>query len=133
MTKAGVRLDRLDHLVLTVHDIDETCTFYETVLGMTRGSFGEGRVALHFGRHKINLHPYPSPIDLKAAVPVPGSADLCFVTETPVDEVVAHLEARGVHIVRGPGPQSGAEGAMTSVYFRDPDDNLIEVSNYEQA
>ncbi len=125
-----ITLDRLDHLVLTVRDIDATCRFYESVLGMRRESFGEGRIALHFGRQKINLHPYPSPVEIVAKDPRPGSADLCFVTETPIAQVAAHLEACGVEIEMGPVERTGAEGTLRSVYCRDPDGNLIEVSNY---
>ena len=124
------RLDRLDHLVLTVRDIARSLEFYERVLGMRRESFGEGRVALHFGRQKINLHPHPTPIDLVADAPLPGSADLCFIAVTPIDEVAAHLRACGVEIIAGPVERTGAEGPIESVYCRDPDGNLIEVSNY---
>jgi catechol 2,3-dioxygenase-like lactoylglutathione lyase family enzyme len=133
MTGAEIVLERLDHLVLTVRDIEATCAFYQTVLGMTRETFGAGRTALHFGRQKINLHPHPSPIDPKAAAPTPGSADLCFIAATPLAEVIAHLEARGVAVEQGPVARSGAEGPITSVYVRDPDGNLIEVSNYERG
>ncbi|MDH3597454.1 MAG: VOC family protein [Rhodospirillales bacterium] len=130
MTSSGIALERLDHLVLTVRDIEATSAFYEKVLGMRRETFGEGRTALHYGRQKINLHPHPSPIDPKAAKPDPGSADLCFVAATPLEQVIAHLETCGVAVELGPVPRSGAQGPMTSVYFRDPNDNLIEVSNY---
>ena len=130
MSDKGIVLDRLDHLVLTVRDMEASCPFYEQVLGMRRETFGAGRVALHFGAQKINLHPHPSPIDPKAAAPAPGTADLCFVAETPLDQVVAHLKDCGVEIEVGPVATAGAQGAMTSVYFRDPDGNLIEVSNY---
>ena len=126
----GVVIDRLDHLVLTVRDVAATCRFYEIVLGMRRESFEGGRVALHYGRQKINVHPYPSPIDLVAAEPRPGTADLCFVAGTPLDEVVAHLSACEVEIIAGPAERTGAEGPIQSVYFRDPDGNLIEVSTY---
>ena len=126
-----IKLDRLDHLVLTVRDVEATCRFYERVLGMRREEFGAGRIALHFGRQKINLHPYPSPVEIVAKDPRPGSADLCFITETPLEEVAAHLEARGVTIEMGPVERSGAEGTLRSVYCRDPDGNLIEVSSYE--
>ena len=122
-------LDRLDHLVLTVRDIDATCAFYARVLGMRREDFGEGRVALHFGRQKINLHPHPTPVDLVAETPGPGTADLCFVTETPLDEVVAHLCACAVEIICGPVERTGAEGPILSVYCRDPDGNLLEIAN----
>lgn len=129
MATPAIRLERLDHLVLTVRDMEETCAFYEGVLGMTRRIFEPGRVALYFGRHKINLHPHPSPIDPKAAVPAPGSADLCIVASTPIDEVIAHLHSQGVDIERGPVRRMGAEGPLLSLYIRDPNGNLIEVSN----
>jgi catechol 2,3-dioxygenase-like lactoylglutathione lyase family enzyme len=125
-----MKLDRLDHLVLTVRDIEATCAFYERVLGMSRQSFAKGRVALHFGDQKINLHPHPSPIDPKAAVPEPGSADLCFITDTPIDEICSHLRAQGIEIEVGPKTTEGALGPMTSIYLRDPDGNLIEIANY---
>jgi catechol 2,3-dioxygenase-like lactoylglutathione lyase family enzyme len=130
MSGSGITLDRLDHLVLTVHDIEASCRFYERALGMRREGFGEGRIALHFGRQKINLHPYPSPVEIVAEDPRPGSADLCFVTATPIAQVAAHLKACGVAIEMGPVERTGAQGPMTSVYCRDPDGNLIEVSNY---
>jgi catechol 2,3-dioxygenase-like lactoylglutathione lyase family enzyme len=130
MAGAGIVLERLDHFVLTVRDLEATCAFYERVLGMRRETFGAGRTALHFGGQKINLHPHPSPIDPKAAAPTPGSADLCFIAATPREQVIARLEACGVTLEEGPVARSGAEGPITSVYFRDPDGNLIEVSNY---
>lgn len=123
-------IDRLDHLVLTARDIETTCRFYEEVLGMTRKTFEGGRVSLHFGRQKINVHPYPSPIDLVARTAEPGTVDVCFITETPIAEVAAHMKACDVEIIAGPGQQTGAEGPMLSVYCRDPDGNLVEVSNY---
>ncbi len=130
MPDNGITLDRLDHLVLTVRDIEATCRFYERVLGMRRESFEGGWLALHYGRQKINLHPYPSPVEIVAKDPRPGTADLCFIAETPLEEVIAHLSACGVEVEMGPVKRTGAEGLMTSVYFRDPDGNLIEVSNY---
>ena len=129
----GLRIERLDHLVLTVRDLEATCAFYERVLGMERRVFGEGRVALHYGRQKINLHPHPTPVDLVAAAPTPGSADLCLITDLDIAEVVAHLEACGVAIECGPIARSGAEGPITSVYCRDPDRNLIEIATYGRA
>lgn len=125
---APPKLDRLDHLVLTVRDVDATCAFYERVLGMRRKDFGEGRVALHFGRQKINLHPHPTPVDLVAEAPGPGAGDLCFITETPIDEVAAHLRACAVEIICGPIERTGAEGPILSVYCRDPDGNLLEIA-----
>lgn len=124
-------IDRLDHLVLTCRDVEKTCAFYETALGMTRETFGEGRVALKFGRQKLNLHPHPTPHQpLVADMPVPGTADLCFITTTPIESVVTHLTASGVSIIDGPVERTGALGPMTSVYLRDPDRNLIEISVY---
>ncbi len=125
----AIVIDHLDHLVLTVGDMEASIRFYERVLGMRRQDFGEGRVALHFGRQKINLHPHPSPIDPKAQIPTPGSADLCFITETPLPAVIDHLEGQGVAIELGPVTRSGAEGPIRSLYLRDPDGNLIEVAN----
>ncbi|MFE0146288.1 VOC family protein [Nonomuraea sp. NPDC059007] len=125
-----IRIERLDHLVLTVADIDRTIAFYNEVLGMEPVVFGAGRRALRFGPHKINLHAAGNEIDPKAARPTPGSADLCLVSAVPIEEVIAHLGASGVAIEVGPAPRTGALGEMTSVYFRDPDGNLIEVSTY---
>jgi len=129
MAGNGILLDRLDHLVITVRDVEATCRFYETALGMRRESFGEGRVALHFGRQKINLHPYPSPVEIVAKDPRPGTADLCFVTETPIEAAVAHLESLGIDIEMGPIERTGAQGTLHSIYCRDPDGNLIEIAN----
>jgi catechol 2,3-dioxygenase-like lactoylglutathione lyase family enzyme len=125
-----MQIERLDHLVLTVADIDRTCEFYMRVLGMEVVRFGEGRTALRFGQQKINLHPVGNIPGLVAAKPTPGSGDLCFITAVPLPEVMAHLEACGVSIVAGPGPRAGAIGTIQSVYIRDPDQNLIEISNY---
>lgn len=125
----GVTLARLDHLVLTVADVEATCSFYQRVLGMRPVTFGEGRRALAFGQQKINLHPAGAEFEPHAARPVPGSADLCFIAETPLDQVTAHLQTCGVDIEEGPVARTGAEGPIRSVYFRDPDGNLIEVSN----
>lgn len=130
MADDGIVLDRLDHLVLTARDVEATCRFYEAALGMRREIFDEGRVALHFGRQKINVHPYPSPVALVAKVPQPGTADLCFVAETLIDDAAAHLESLGIEIEMGPVDRVGAVGAMVSIYCRDPDGNLIEISNY---
>ena len=123
-------IERLDHIVLTVADIDATCAFYESALGMERVEFGEGRVALAFGDQKINLHQAGREFEPKAGNPAPGSADLCFVAGTPLDEVVDHLKSLNVLILEGPVARTGAMGQMVSIYFRDPDGNLIEVSNY---
>lgn len=129
-----ISIDRLDHLVLTVADIEATCDFYRRVLGMRRVEFGpENRVALAFGRQKINLHKAGAEFEPKAHAPMPGSADVCFITDAPIDEVIVHLEAERVPIVEGPVPKTGAEGPMTSVYIRDPDRNLIEIARYGPA
>jgi catechol 2,3-dioxygenase-like lactoylglutathione lyase family enzyme len=125
-----IRIDRLDHLVLTVADIDVTCDFYARVLGMGVVTFGEGRRALSFGSQKINLHQAGREFEPKADRPTPGSADLCFIAETPLDRIVAHLQTEGIEIEQRPVDRTGATGAIRSVYFRDPDRNLIEISNY---
>jgi catechol 2,3-dioxygenase-like lactoylglutathione lyase family enzyme len=132
MSGDGIVLDRLDHLVITARDVAATCRFYETALGMRRENFGAGRVALYFGRQKINVHPYPSPAEIVAKDPRPGTADLCFVAETPIEAVAAHLESLGIEIEMGPIERTGAQGTLVSIYCRDPDGNLIEVSNYEK-
>jgi catechol 2,3-dioxygenase-like lactoylglutathione lyase family enzyme len=125
-----MRIDHLDHLVLTVVDIESTCAFYRCVLGMDVVRFGSGgRVALAFGAQKINLHAAGREFEPKADKPTPGSADLCFITAVPLADVVAHLNAEAVPIVEGPVQRTGAAGPILSVYFRDPDRNLIEVSN----
>ena len=128
---APVTIDRFDHMVLTVADIDATCAFYGRVLGMEKVVFAGRRTALAFGRHKINLHPAGDEYTPHAAHPVPGSGDLCLITETPLENVIAHLEACGVAVEEGPVAKTGATGPITSVYFRDPDGNLIEVANYD--
>lgn len=125
-----MQIDRLDHLVLTVRDIDATCDFYTRVMGMEAVTFGAGRRALSFGRQKINLHQAGKEFEPKAERPTPGSADLCFITATPLEAAMAHVRAAGVTIVEGPVARTGAVGPIQSFYFRDPDLNLIEVSNY---
>jgi len=128
-----MKLDRLDHLVLTVRNIETTCAFYSNVLAMEVVTFENGRKALSFGSQKINLHEAGKEFEPKAYRPTPGSADLCFSTTTPINEVVTRLELSKVKILEGPVKRTGALGQMVSVYFRDPDLNLIEVSNYEDA
>jgi catechol 2,3-dioxygenase-like lactoylglutathione lyase family enzyme len=120
----------LDHVVLTVRDIDATCDWYERVLGMRRVVSEHGRVALHFGSQKINLHPAAAPYSPHAAVAEPGTADLCFLSPRPIEEVVEDLQEKAVAIELGPVQQIGAQGPMDSVYFRDPDGNLTEVASY---
>lgn len=128
---AAMKIERLDHLVLTVRDIDATIEFYTRVLGMEAVTFGAGRRALAFGRQKINLHPAAAPFGRHALHPTPGSGDLCFIAAEPIEDVVAHLRRVGVAIEDGPATRTGALGPITSVYFRDPDQNLIEVSRYD--
>jgi catechol 2,3-dioxygenase-like lactoylglutathione lyase family enzyme len=125
-----MQIDRLDHLVLTVADIGRTCEFYTRVLGMEVVQFGQGRTALKFGLQKINLHPADNVPGLVADKPTPGSGDLCFITRVKLSDVVAHLGRCNVPIVAGPGPRAGAVGEIQSVYIRDPDQNLVEISNY---
>ena len=128
-----MRIDRFDHLVLTVADIDATVTFYEQVLGMRPVTFGDGRRALTFGTSKINLHQAGHEFEPKAARPTPGSADVCLIAAAPLDQVCADLAAHGVTIEEGPVARTGATGPIRSVYLRDPDGNLIEISNYTPA
>jgi catechol 2,3-dioxygenase-like lactoylglutathione lyase family enzyme len=128
-----MKIDALDHLVLTVADVAETCAFYTRVLGMQEVTFGGGRKALVFGMQKINLHQFGREVEPKAERPTPGSGDFCLITSVPLDEVIAHLRACGVTVLEGPVQRTGARGPILSVYFRDPDRNLIEVSNYAKA
>jgi catechol 2,3-dioxygenase-like lactoylglutathione lyase family enzyme len=125
-----VRIDRLDHLVLTVTDLDATIEFYAGVLGMTDTVFGDGRHALTFGASKINIHQAGHEFEPKALHPEPGSADLCFVVEEPIEEILEILTSAGVRIEEGPVDRTGATGPIHSLYVRDPDQNLIELSNY---
>lgn len=133
MAEKKVVIERLDHLVLTVADPEATCRFYESVLGMERVEFGAGRLALRFGDQKINLHKAGAEISPFAKRPTPGSADLCFITRSALDDVRAALEAAGGGVELGPVPRTGATGSLLSIYFRDPDGNLIEVSNRIEA
>lgn len=125
-----MEIDRIDHLVLTVRSIDVTCEFYTRVLGMRVVTFAAGRKALAFGRQKFNLHEAGREFEPKADRPTPGSIDLCLITSTPLPDVIAHLRRCDVAILEGPVDKTGATGPIRSVYFRDPDANLIEVSNY---
>lgn len=125
-----MKVDGIDHFVLTVRDVDATCDFYSHVLGMEVEEFEGGRRALKFGRQKINLHQSGAEFEPKAETPTPGSGDFCLVTGVPLKRVVEHVRSYGVEIVEGPVPRTGATGRLESVYFRDPDGNLVEVSNY---
>lgn len=125
-----MKIDRLDHLVLTVKNIETTASFYETVLGMKKVIFGDNRLALQFGKQKINLHEIGNEFEPKAQNIISGSADLCLITSMPINDAIKHIESCGVQIIEGPVNRTGAIGSIISVYFRDPDQNLIEVSNY---
>jgi catechol 2,3-dioxygenase-like lactoylglutathione lyase family enzyme len=123
-------LERLDHLVLTVADIPRTLDFYQRVLGMRHETFGNGRHALAFGQQKFNLHQAGKEFEPRAAQPMPGAIDLCLITRWPLERVLEHLAEQGVEVEEGPVMRTGALGPIESVYFRDPDGNLIEVSRY---
>jgi catechol 2,3-dioxygenase-like lactoylglutathione lyase family enzyme len=126
--------DRIDHLVLTVADIEATTQFYERALGFTRELFrgpeGQPRFALKFGAQKINLQDRNTATPTKAVRPTFGSGDFCLLAAVPLDEVVAHLNAQGIALEVGPVARRGAIGALRSIYFRDPDGNLVEVAEY---
>lgn len=124
-----MNIDSLDHLVLTVKDIDATTIFYSRVLGMDIVTFSGGRKALSFGVQKINLHQQNNEFEPKAHLPTPGSADLCFITSVPLSEVLNHLSSCNVAVIEGPVQRTGATDPVISIYFRDPDMNLIEVSS----
>lgn len=124
-----MNIDHLDHLVLTVADIDASCAFYQDILGFEVVTFGQGRKALAFGNQKINLHQVGREFEPKALNPTAGAGDLCFIATTALTEVVAELNAKGVAIAEGPVPRTGATGPILSVYIRDPDHNLIEIAN----
>ncbi|XP_003970494.3 glyoxalase domain-containing protein 5 [Takifugu rubripes] len=131
-TTSPVEVSHLDHLVLTVQSVPDTVNFYTTTLGMQVITFKGNRKALGFGQQKFNLHQLGQEFEPKAKHPTSGSADLCLITRTPLAQVAAHLKACGVEIEEGPVERTGAVGTITSLYFRDPDHNLIEVSNYMQ-
>ena len=124
-----MRLTGLDHLVLTVTDIDRSVTFYGTVLGMQPVTFENGRHALRFGDQQINLHRFHEEHAPHALTPTPGSADLCLLVDTPIEDVVAELATHGVERMSEIVDRVGAAGGLRSVYLRDPDGNLIELSN----
>lgn len=131
--RVTMRINRLDHIVLTVNNIEHTCAFYTKVLGTKVVKFADNRTALTFGKQKINLHRAGHEFEPKALRPTPGSADICVIAETPLAEVIQHLHACGVEIIEGPVAKTGALGPIESVYIRDPDNNLIEISNYGAA
>lgn len=125
-----ILIDRLDHLVLTVANIDRTCAFYSEMLGFEITTFSGGRKALAFGAQKFNLHQQGKEFEPKAACPTAGSADLCLISSTPLSEVASQLTLARVLIEEGPVERTGATGPILSLYIRDPDQNLIEISNY---
>jgi catechol 2,3-dioxygenase-like lactoylglutathione lyase family enzyme len=130
-------VDRIDHIVLTVTDIEATTRFYERALLLTRETFrgpdGQQRHALKFGRQKINLQDTSTVTPTKAARPTFGSGDFCLIAAVPLDQVIAHLRAEDIALEAGPVPRTGATGKLRSIYFRDPDGNLVEVAEYVSA
>ena len=127
-----MRATGIDHVVLTVEDVEASCAFYE-MLGAEIVTFGDDRTAVRLGEQKINLHPVDNDVDLVAAEPTPGGGDLCLLTDSPIAAVERHLDEHGVEIIEGPVERAGAVGPMTSVYVRDPDDNLVEIATYDRA
>ena len=121
-------LATIDHIVITTADLERCLDFYTRVLGMSVERYGQGRIALRFGAHKLNVHPPGFEASIKARVPTPGSLDLCFLADRPLHEVTAHLQSCGVTIEEGPALRTGARFQIRSVYVRDPDGNLIEIS-----
>ncbi len=126
-----MQMDAIDHLVLTVRDIPTTCEFYSRALGMQVINFGDDRRALQFGNQKLNLHQAGAEFEPKALRPTPGAVDLCLITSTPLSEAMQHLQNCGVAIEQGIVGRTGAMGAINSIYIRDPDGNLLELSNYD--
>ena len=129
-SKEDISMTNIDHIVLTVKDVQRTCAFYTDVLGMEVIEFGNGRRALRFGRQKINLHEYGKELEPKASNAAPGTADICLITETPLSVFIRHLKRKGIDIIEGPIERTGAVGKIESIYIRDPDGNLVEVANY---
>lgn len=125
-----MKIISLDHLVLTVKNIEATCQFYQDILGMQVITFGEGRKALKFGQQKFNLHQAGNEFEPKANKPLPGAIDLCLISETPLETIIKELKTQNISIEEGPISRTGATGDICSIYVRDPDLNLIEISNY---
>lgn len=123
-------IDHLDHFVMTTAQPDETIRFYTEVLGMTLEHFGAGRRALKFGNQKINIHVKGKEYEPKANAPGVGTLDFCFIASVPLDDVIARLKQYNVKIIEGPVHKTGAMGPIRSVYMRDPDLNLVEISEY---
>jgi catechol 2,3-dioxygenase-like lactoylglutathione lyase family enzyme len=124
-----MRIDRLDHLVLTVRDIPTTLAFYEGVLGMQPVRFADDRWALAFGSQKLNLHQVDRPLDPNVRHATPGAADFCLISPTPLAQIMPELARHGVPVVLGPVRRTGAVGELVSLYIYDPDENLVELSN----
>ncbi len=124
-----INITSLDHLVLTVASIDRTVEFYTRILGMEKVVFAGKRVALRFGRQKINLHQAGEELAPHASQPLPGSADICLLTDAPLADALAHLNAHHIPVIEGPVQRTGASGRLLSIYIRDPDQNLIEIAN----
>ncbi|GAJ25641.1 biphenyl-2,3-diol 1,2-dioxygenase III-related protein [Liquorilactobacillus sucicola DSM 21376 = JCM 15457] len=123
-------IKRLDHFVITVQDIERSCRFYHQILGMQIITFDNGRKALRFADMKINLHQVEHEFEPKAAIATPGTADICFIVKTHISDVLTELRTKNIPIEQGPVPKNGALGPIESIYFRDPDKNLIELANY---
>ena len=123
-------IDSIDHFVLTVQSVEASVEFYSTVLNMKVTTFSGDRKSLHFGKQKINLHQAGEELAPHATEPVPGSQDFCLISSTPLDEIIEHVKSCGVQIIEGPGNRTGAIGEIHSIYFRDPDGNLVEIANY---
>ena len=118
----------IDHIVLTTRDLDKCVTFYVEVLGMRLENYGAGRIAFRFGDQKFNVHPPGFDASIKARTPTPGSLDLCFLADCPLEDVIARLKKHGIAIEEGPSVRTGARFPIRSVYVRDPDDNLVEIT-----
>ena len=125
-----MKIRHIDHLVLTVKDIHASCRFYTTVLGMEEVSFGQGRKAVVFGNQKINFHQHGQELEPRALHPKRGSGDLCFITDDSISDVIEHIQSCRIEIIEGPVARTGTQGPMTSIYIRDPDQNLIEIATY---
>ena len=126
-----IEIDRLDHLVMPCGDVEAMAGFYVHALDMEKVTFGDGRLALHFGRQKINLQTAGGYSGLHAPQHLAGTQDFCLISTTPVIEIKAELQARGIDVSEGPVARAGAIGTLTAIYFRDPEDNLVEISNYD--
>jgi catechol-2,3-dioxygenase len=125
----NMKITHLDHLVLTVEDIEKSCDFYQKCLGMVIKTFKGNRKALHFGNQKINLHQSGAEFKPNARMAMPGSEDLCFITDTDLKSVITHLKQLNITIEEGPVKRTGASDSILSIYIRDPDGNLIELAN----